>query len=178
MLSIFRCVCLDAQGVSDEQQLHAIPLLYRLATTNAATTSYQLTDRGLDPTPGVLNRLPETSIAGVTFIRDPSLPNGGVLVATQKAAREVKDLPPGTLIIGGPPAAENGDLDVQAGLDALPGAMFEGGSVGITPDWQAVSSCTVRVLLGADKRHSTPLASVISVRLASGCSASIMTSDA
>ena len=93
----------------------------------------------MDPTPGILNRLPETSIAGVTFIRDPSLPNGGVLVATQKAAREVKDLPPGTLIIGGPPAAEDGDMDVRAPIDVVQVDMFEGGSAGITPDWQVVS---------------------------------------
>lgn len=59
--------------------------------------------RGLDPTKGVLNKLPETSIAGVIFVRDATLPNGGVYVATQKAAREIKDLPKGTVIIGGSP---------------------------------------------------------------------------
>jgi hypothetical protein len=51
----------------------------------------------------VFNQRSETFIAGVTFIRDASLPSGGVLVATQQAAREIADLPPGTVILGGAP---------------------------------------------------------------------------
>ena len=74
----------------------------------------------------------------MTFIRDPSLPNGGVLIATQKAAREVKDLPPGTLIIGGPPPTGPGDLEARTGSNVLSGDIF-GAETGVTPDWQAVS---------------------------------------
>ncbi|WWC93139.1 uncharacterized protein L201_008106 [Kwoniella dendrophila CBS 6074] len=88
-------------------QLQVISLLYACVqkASQEGRTSYDLTSSriGLNPTPGVLNRLPETVIHGVTFLRDPTHPRGGVLIATQKAAQEIKDLPPDTVIIGGPP---------------------------------------------------------------------------
>ncbi len=86
------------------QQLEVISLLYA-ASQDPRLQSFDR-KRGLNPTPGILNKLPETSINGVTFLRDSSHPQGGVLVATRKAAREIKDLPPGTVIIGGPPPLE------------------------------------------------------------------------
>jgi len=49
----------------------------------------------------------------VAFLRDASLPHGGVLVATQQAAREIKDLPPGTVILGGPPPELDTPTQVQ-----------------------------------------------------------------
>ncbi|WWC57580.1 uncharacterized protein I303_100112 [Kwoniella dejecticola CBS 10117] len=91
-------------------QLQVVSLLHACAQKAAkeGLSSYDLTSsrRGLNPTPGVLNRLPETTVHGVTFLRDPTHPKGGVLVATQKAASEIKDLPPDTVIIGGPPRVE------------------------------------------------------------------------
>ncbi|WVQ94141.1 hypothetical protein IAU59_001219 [Kwoniella sp. CBS 9459] len=150
-------------------QLSVISLLYAAAQSTASTgkTSFDsLTmPRGLNPTPGVLNRLPETSIQGVTFLRDPTHPQGGVLVATQKAAREIKDLPPGTVIIGGPPppdeepndnslpgvslastGAGGGAQSVMGGYDALASSDGPGTSAGgadgrvnmSTPDWEAL----------------------------------------
>ncbi|WVF66525.1 hypothetical protein IAT40_001265 [Kwoniella sp. CBS 6097] len=153
-------------------QLSVISLLYAAAQTTASTgkTSFDsLTmPRGLNPTPGVLNRLPETSIQGVTFLRDPTHPQGGVLVATQKAAREIKDLPPGTVIIGGPPPADeepndtaqlggtigsvgmggNAQSTTTTGYDALASSVGYGASAGggdgrinmSTPDWEAIVS--------------------------------------
>lgn len=44
--------------------------------------------------------LAESVCAGITFVRDASAPGGGVYVATAKAAREVVDLPPGTIVLG------------------------------------------------------------------------------
>ena len=49
----------------------------------------------------------------MAFLRDASLPHGGVLVATQQAAREIKDLPPGTVILGGPPPELDTPTQVQ-----------------------------------------------------------------
>ncbi|WWC67325.1 uncharacterized protein I206_101233 [Kwoniella pini CBS 10737] len=96
-------------------QLQVISLLYACAqkASKEGISSYDLTasKRGLNPTPGVLNRLPETVVHGVTFLRDPTHPRGGVLVATQKAAQEIKDLPPDTVIIGGQPHVS----DIQSG---------------------------------------------------------------
>lgn len=85
-------------------QLDALVLLHDVVHQPSALTSFDASARGLNPTPGALNRLPETAIAGVTFIRDASHPRGGVLVATQQAAREIKDLPPGVIVLGGTPA--------------------------------------------------------------------------
>jgi hypothetical protein len=120
-------------------------------TLTSSTHSTFSTDRGLNPTPGILNRLPETSIAGITFLRDPSHPRGGVLVATRQAAREIKDLPEDTVIIGGPleegdqTANASGATNAQEMTMSLPASMS--GLVtgdprfGIsTPDWEAVRS--------------------------------------
>nr|XP_019048188.1 hypothetical protein I302_01953 [Kwoniella bestiolae CBS 10118]OCF27118.1 hypothetical protein I302_01953 [Kwoniella bestiolae CBS 10118] len=101
-------------------QLQVISLLYSCAQKAAQEgfTSYDLDTfrRGLNPIPGVLNRLPETVVHGVTFLRDPTHPKGGVLVATQKAAMEIKDLPPDTVIIGGHPStAQLPDLSAILG---------------------------------------------------------------
>lgn len=84
------------------RSLAPIELLYNITQTHREQTAFD-GPRGLNPTPGILNRLPEASITGVTWLRDDSLPQGGVLVASQKAAREIRDLPPGTIVIGGPP---------------------------------------------------------------------------
>ncbi|OCF34902.1 hypothetical protein I316_03449 [Kwoniella heveanensis BCC8398] len=127
-------------------QLSVISLLYAAAQTTASTgkTSFDsLTmPRGLDPTPGVLNRLPETSIQGVTFLRDPTHPQGGVLVATQKAAREIKDLPPGTVIIGGPPPPdeEQNDIAAQVGGGMAHSAGLEGGVQPASAGYDALAS--------------------------------------
>ncbi|KAK8844790.1 hypothetical protein IAR55_006640 [Kwoniella newhampshirensis] len=132
-------------------QLEVVSLLYAVTQTTLRTgkTSFDspTSRRGLDPTPGILNRLPETSINGVTFLRDPSHPQGGVLIATQRAAREIKDLPPGTVIIGGPPPPEDGEYtdvanDVAAGgydvlghtsgvVTPLMNGMFTTGGLGV-----------------------------------------------
>ncbi|GFZ44515.1 hypothetical protein JCM24511_02238 [Saitozyma sp. JCM 24511] len=128
-----------------QAQLEIIPLFHTLTSSTHSTFS---TDRGLNPTPGILNRLPETSIAGITFLRDPSHPRGGVLVATRQAAREIKDLPEDTVIIGGPleegdqTANASGTTNAQEMSMSLPASMS--GLVtgdprfGIsTPDWEA-----------------------------------------
>ena len=90
----------------------AIPLLRSLTAAAHPTFPTDPSQRGLDPTPGILNRLPETSIAGITFLRDPSHPRGGVLVATRQAAKEIKDLPEGTVIIGGPVEVDTASAEV------------------------------------------------------------------
>ncbi|WVQ84270.1 hypothetical protein IAT38_006422 [Cryptococcus sp. DSM 104549] len=159
--------------VLQSSQLEIISLFYAATqnTLRTGTTSYDspTSPRGLNPTPGVLNRLPETSIHGVTFLRDPTHPQGGVLVATQQAAREIKDLPVGTVIIGGPEAVrvtgaggggEAGGGGVGPGqhgpapYDALAnpngafnvgGALLDGlgaeGRMSVsTPDWEAIVS--------------------------------------
>ncbi|KAL7423626.1 hypothetical protein Q5752_001207 [Cryptotrichosporon argae] len=94
----------DSHHPLQRAQLDVVKLLHA-ATQRARPEggAFAAGDRGLNPTPGSLNRLPETTIAGVAFIRDPSHPRGGVLVATQQAAREIKDLPPGTVVLGGAP---------------------------------------------------------------------------
>ncbi|WVQ74301.1 hypothetical protein IAR50_003898 [Cryptococcus sp. DSM 104548] len=81
---------------------------------------------------GVLNRLPETSIHGVTFLRDPTHPQSGVLVATQQAAREIQDLPLGTVIIGGESVAHE-TLAGEGGVDMRRGGagLGSGAAVGV-----------------------------------------------
>ncbi|ODN73332.1 hypothetical protein, variant [Cryptococcus amylolentus CBS 6039] len=118
-------------------QLDVIDLFYAATQTTlrTGTTSYDTptSPRGLNPTPGVLNRLPETSIHGVTFLRDPTHPQGGVLVATQQAAREVKDLPAGTVIIGSGSLARetlSGDGNGNASNGASPSSNAAVGVVG------------------------------------------------
>lgn len=94
-------------------QLSVVQLLYS-STQRTLPSSFHhpnTSARGLNPTPGIFNRLPETAVNGITFLRDPSHPEGGVLVATRQAAREIKDLPPGTVIIGGPLSPEEMDGD-------------------------------------------------------------------
>ncbi|KIY67758.1 hypothetical protein CYLTODRAFT_454194 [Cylindrobasidium torrendii FP15055 ss-10] len=55
--------------------------------------------RGLSPTVGVQNRLP-TSTVGFALLSDGTSSSGGILVITAEKAKEIKDLPPGTVIIG------------------------------------------------------------------------------
>lgn len=133
------------------QQLAPIEFLCHITTLHREPTAFD-GPRGLNPTPGVLNRLAETSISGVTFLRDASLPHGGVLVATQQAAREIKDLPPGTVIIGGNPDQDamgvglngvnvngvhvNGGSRGSGGSET-PSSHHGGGGGGITPNTAA-----------------------------------------
>ncbi|ORY27489.1 hypothetical protein BCR39DRAFT_538261 [Naematelia encephala] len=127
-------------------QLDVIPFLYSLSqSANSSSTSFDFAARGLNPTPGILNRLPETSIAGVTYLRDSSLPSGGILVATQKAAREIRDLPPGTVVIGGyppdlqqPPAIQPTIPNANVTGLSNTGVSLDGGQLLMsTPDWEA-----------------------------------------
>lgn len=130
---------------------------------SSSVSSYDGSPRGLNPTPGVLNRVPEMLITGVAFLRDSSHPQGGVLVATQQAAREIKDLPAGTVIIGvaspPEPALPTGslvnftDLGV-AGSVINPSLDFLGVNDAFVPDtgtgsspldWDAVSSAANEV---------------------------------
>ncbi|WVQ64297.1 uncharacterized protein L199_002459 [Kwoniella botswanensis] len=126
-------------------QLEVISLLYSCAqkASQEGFTSYDPVDtsrRGLNPIPGVLNRLPETVVHGVTFLRDPTHPKGGVLVATQKAAMEIKDLPPDTVIIGGHPNSGSAQLpDLSAILGSAPTTTNLSSSSGV----QAVSSSNI-----------------------------------
>ncbi|WRT63193.1 uncharacterized protein IL334_000096 [Kwoniella shivajii] len=147
--------------------LQIVSLLHSCAQKAAqdGTTSFDsvTSRRGLNPTPGVLNRLPEAFVHGVTFLRDPAHPQGGVLVATQRAAQEIKDLPPGTVIIGGPPVetgvvpgvttvagtASVGNLPSLSYTTLPSSAGFDGqianetndGRISMsTPDWQAIVS--------------------------------------
>ncbi|KIR75240.1 hypothetical protein CNBG_9317 [Cryptococcus deuterogattii R265] len=95
-------------------QLSIVQLLYS-STQRILPSSFHHSNtstRGLNPTPGIFNRLSETAVNGITFLKDPSHPKGGVLVATRQAAREVRDLPPGTVIIGGPLSPEEVDGNV------------------------------------------------------------------
>ncbi|KAK4685961.1 hypothetical protein P7C73_g4178, partial [Tremellales sp. Uapishka_1] len=102
--------------------------------------------RGLNPTPGILNKMRETSIDGITFIRDPSHPRGGILVATRQAAMEAKDLPEGTVIIGGPLQPDEELLGVPQNVsfaNLLGDAALGDGRGGMsTPDWEEVSEST------------------------------------
>jgi hypothetical protein len=107
---------------------------------------------------GILNRLPETSIAGITFLQDASHPRGGVLIVTQQAAREIKDLPEGTVIIGGPVRPDNADVAVDlvgqaqmhGSVDTHAGGDLVNGEVGpgyFTTDWEAASRVSTHALL-------------------------------
>lgn len=140
-------------------QLDALVLLHDVVHQPAPLTAFDSSARGLNPTPGALNRLPETAIAGVTFIRDASHPRGGVLVATQQAAREIKDLPPGVIVLGGTPADGPEQtinpgpvpafLQQETGLPELAfGQAYPFSTTlasdGVTlsvPEWEAVSHC-------------------------------------
>jgi hypothetical protein len=138
-----KCILIELAHI---QQLKVLPLLHTLTSSSHSSFS---NDRGLNPTPGILNRLPEIPLAGVTFLRDPSHPRGGVLVATRQAAREIKDLPEGTVIIGGPLEDEEGvaavtsngggsEVLLSSGMQPLGSAT---GRLGIsTPDWEAVGA--------------------------------------
>lgn len=101
--------------------------------------------RGLNPTPGVLNRLPETTVEGITFLRDASHPAGGILVATQKAAAEIKDLPEDTIIIGGKSSAAPPIVEPEHAVQSMPFDVFANGAMAggidlMGIDWDAVSS--------------------------------------
>ncbi|WWC90207.1 uncharacterized protein L201_005140 [Kwoniella dendrophila CBS 6074] len=102
-------------------QLQVIPFLYGCAQRVAkeGMTSYALrnSDRGLNPTPGILNKLPELEVVdGVAFFKDASHPEGGYFIATKQAAKEIKDLPPNTIILGG--QDDRNDDDRNDGGDA------------------------------------------------------------
>lgn len=65
--------------------------------------------RGLNPIPGVLNSLAESTVSGVMMLRQGE-GEGFVMVATPEAARELQDIPPGTIVLGSLPEAEASEI--------------------------------------------------------------------
>lgn len=62
--------------------------------------------RGLNPTPGILNSLAESTVSGVMMLREGD-GEGFIMVATAEAARDLQDLPPGTIVLGSHPGEEH-----------------------------------------------------------------------